>query len=81
MSTPEYQDYLVHKIQEAVEFAGKDENSSILSPEDTGLQRTMVAHTGFAVQISKEPFIGGINATIPAKNILIDNSFMGALKH
>ena len=29
-------------------------------------------------EISDEPFMGGIKATIPAKNILIDNSFLSA---
>ena len=29
-------------------------------------------------KISDEPFMGGIKATIPAKNILIDNSFLSA---
>ena len=50
----------------------------LCTPEDTALQRSIVAKTGFAVEISKEPFMGGIKATIPAKNILIDNSFMSA---
>ena len=62
----------------AREFAGNDEIFIYLSPEDTALQRSIVAKTGFAVEISNEPFMGGIKATIPAKNILIDNSFMGA---
>ena len=78
MASPEYQDYLCQKIQKAREFAGNDEIFIYLSPEDTALQRSIVAKTGFAVEISNEPFMGGIKATIPAKNILIDNSFMGA---
>lgn len=48
------------------------------SAEDTALQRSIVAKTGFTVEISDEPFMGGIKATIPAKNILIDNSFLSA---
>ena len=78
MGTPEYQDYLCTKIQKAREFAGNDEIFIYLSPEDSTLQHSIVAKTGFAVNISDEPFMGGIKATIPAKNILIDNSFMGA---
>jgi len=79
MSTTEYEDYLVRKIKEAVDFAKDDELFIFLSPEDEGLKHTMMTRTGFPVQISKEPFIGGIRATIPSKNILIDNSFMESL--
>lgn len=79
MSTTEYEDYLVRKIKEAVDFAKDDELFIFLSPEDEGLKHSMMARTGFPVQISKEPFIGGIRATIPSKNILIDNSFMESL--
>ena len=76
--TSEYEDYLSEKIKEALDFAENDEISIYLSPEDTALQRSIVAKTGFTVELSKEPFMGGIKATIPAKNILIDNSFMSA---
>ena len=72
MENPEYQDYLCTRIQKAREFAGNDEIFIYLSPEDTALQRSIVAKTGFTVEISKEPFMGGIKATIPAKNILIE---------
>ena len=52
--------------------------TNLLLAEDTALQRSIVAKTGFTVEISDEPFMGGIKATIPAKNILIDNSFLSA---
>ena len=78
MESAVYQDYLCTRIQKAREFAGNDEIFIYLSPEDTALQRSIVAKTGFTVELSKEPFMGGIKATIPAKNILIDNSFMSA---
>ena len=65
-------------ITSCEEKDGKIYVSSDLSPEDTALQRSIVAKTGFTVELSKEPFMGGIKATIPAKNILIDNSFMSA---
>ena len=78
MESPAYQDYLCSRIQKAREFAGNDEIFIYLSAEDTALQRSIVAKTGFTVEISDEPFMGGIKATIPAKNILIDNSFLSA---
>ena len=53
--------------------------TNLLLAEDTALQRSIVAKTGFTVEISDEPFMGGIKATIPAKNILIDNSFAANL--
>ena len=33
--------------------------------------------TGTAIQLAKDSFLGGIRATIPQKNILIDHSFAG----
>ena len=70
MESPEYQDYLCSRIQKARELRGNDEIFIYLSPEDTALQRSIVAKTGFTVEISSEPFMGGIcKATIPAKNI------------
>ena len=76
MNTSEYENYLCRKIRDAVEFAGNDEIFIYLSPEDTSYQHSVVARTGFPVRVSDEPFMGGIKATIPGKNILIDNSFM-----
>ena len=78
MSTPEYESYLCRKVQEAAAFAGDDEIFIYLSPEDSTHQRSVIAKTGLPVQISAEPFLGGIKAAIPGKNILIDNSFMEA---
>ena len=49
-----------------------------MPPAGRFLQHSIVAKTGFTVEISDEPFMGGIKATIPGKNILIDNSFMSA---
>ena len=76
MDTPEYENYLCEKVMEAVKFAGEDEIFIYLSSEDAGYQHSVVARTGFPVRVSDEPFMGGIKATIPGKNILIDNSFM-----
>ena len=78
MNTSEYENYLCKKVREAVEFAGDDEIFIYLSPEDASYQHSLVARTGFPVRVSDEPFMGGIKATIPGKNILIDNSFMEA---
>ena len=77
MLAPEYEDYLCKKIQEARDFAGEDELQIYLSSEETDRVQALSQRTGFPIQVSKENFMGGIKATIPTKNILIDNSFLG----
>lgn len=81
MDTREYEEYLCTKIQEAADFAGTDEIFIYLSPEDASYQRSVVARTGFPVQVSDTPFMGGIKAAIPSKNILIDNSFLESFQN
>ena len=75
--TPEYENYLTAKIKEALDFAGNDEITIYLSPEDSSLAEKLQHTTGTAIQLAKDSFLGGIRATIPQKNILIDHSFAG----
>ena len=75
--TPEYDTYLTGKIKEALDFAEDDEISVYLSPEDSALAEKLQQTTGVTIQIAKDSFLGGIRATIPQKNILIDHSFAG----
>ena len=75
--TPEYETYLTGKIKEALAFAEDDEISVYLSPEDSALAEKLQQTTGVTIQIAKDSFLGGIRATIPQKNILIDHSFAG----
>ena len=75
--TPEYETYLTGKIKEALDFAQDDEISVYLSPEDSALAGKLQQTTGVTIQIAKDSFLGGIRATIPQKNILIDHSFAG----
>ena len=75
--TPEYETYLITKIKEALDFAENDEISVYLSPEDSALAEKIQQATGASIQIAKASFLGGIRATIPQKNILIDHSFAG----
>lgn len=76
MSTPEYEDYLCRQIQEAKAFAGEDEIIICLSSGDASRLDSLTARTGVPLQVSQDDFLGGIQATIPDKNILIDNSFL-----
>ena len=76
METPQYDDYLAEKINEAKKFAGKDELYIYLSPADSARIHALSARTYFPLQVAKESFMGGIKAMIPSKNILIDYSFL-----
>lgn len=75
IADPQYEDFLCSKIQEAKDFAGEDEIFIYLSSSDSAKVPSLAQKTGLALQVSEESFIGGIKATIPSKNILIDNSF------
>lgn len=75
--TSEYMDYLIDKVKEALDFAGEDDLSLYLSPEDSNLLEELQKRTGAAIELSESSFLGGIRATIPHKNILIDHSFAG----
>lgn len=75
--SPEYMDYLSDKVKEALDFAEEDDLFIYLSPEDSALLEELQKRTGAAIELSKSSFLGGIRATIPHKNILIDHSFEG----
>lgn len=79
-SQPRYEDYLCEKVNEARDFAGDDELHIYLSADDSDRLDSMTAKTGFPLEVSPDSFMGGIKATIPAKNILIDNSFLENLQ-
>ena len=76
-NTPDYPAYLENKIKEALDFAEQDKINIYLSPEDSVLLPNLVERTKAFITVSAEDFLGGIKATIPHKNILIDHSFAG----
>ena len=76
-NTPDYPAYLENKIKEALDFAEQDKSNIYLSPEDSALLPDLVERTKAFITVSAEDFLGGIKATIPHKNILIDHSFAG----
>lgn len=78
--TPEYQDYLLTKIREAITFAGDDLLHIFLSSTDAELLSSLKEKSGYPLEISEEDFGGGILATIPDKNIQINNTFRNSLK-
>lgn len=74
--TPEYDGYLLKRIKEVLDFAAGDETKIYLSAEDGGRRDSLEEKSGAKLLISEDAFMGGIRAQIPAKNILIDNSFV-----
>ena len=77
LNTPDYPAYLESKIKEALDFAEQDKINIYISPEDSALLPDLVERTKAFITVSAEDFLGGIKATIPHKNILIDHSFAG----
>ncbi|WP_455716822.1 V-type ATP synthase subunit E [Anaerosporobacter sp.] len=80
MKTPEYQDFLVNKINEAVAFANDDEITIYINPTDAHLKSALESSTKVELTISNIDFIGGIRCVITEKHILIDNSFISKLE-
>ncbi|MBO1870313.1 hypothetical protein J4O15_05070 [Lachnoanaerobaculum sp. Marseille-Q4761] len=74
-ASPEYEALLDSQIERALKFAGDDEVKIYIDPNDEALAHGLSVKHGIDVSISKYPFHGGMRAVIPAKNILIDNSF------
>jgi len=74
-ASPEYKALLDSQIERALKFAGDDEVKIYLDPNDEALAHGLSVKHGIDISISKYPFHGGMRAVIPAKNILIDNSF------
>lgn len=80
LETPEYLQLLDKQIQEAIKFAGSDEVTIYLDPADEEKARCLSLHHGSStVKVSEYSFSGGTRAVIPARNILIDNSFQTKL--
>lgn len=75
ISSPEYLVWLEEKIREALTIAGGDEMQIYLTPGDSSLLETLAARCQTSLLISETPFMGGVRAVIPAKNILIDHTF------
>lgn len=74
-SSPEYEALLDTQIEEALNFAGNDEVRIYIDPNDESLVHSLSVKHKIDIAVSKYPFHGGMRAVIPAKNILIDNSF------
>lgn len=80
LEAPEYQALLDRQVAEAVEFAGSDPITVYLDPVDEDKARMLnIKHRKADIKISEYSFSGGCRAVIPARHILIDNSFQTKL--
>lgn len=74
-STEAYGALLEQKIAKAIRFANGEELRVYIDPADAQLQQELEKKCGCTILVSAYPFGGGIRAVIPAKNVLIDESF------
>lgn len=76
MKSEAYDNLLVSRITNAIEFAGADDITIYINPSDVDKKASLEKKTGATLTISDRDFIGGIRAVIPVSNILIDDSFL-----
>ncbi len=81
MKTDEYPRLLISYIEKAARFAGGAAMTIYINPTDADKKEYLEEHTGMALTVSKEDFIGGVRAVIQEKNILIDHAFKGAIEN
>lgn len=81
METPAYDDFLEAKIKKAAAFAGDEEFTILLAPADAPRAQMLSERTGVSPQISSHDFWGGIQAMIPGRNLLLDESFQCAFEN
>lgn len=79
MKTEEYPRLLIAYIEKAASFANGAAMTIYINPTDADKKEYLEEHTGMALTVSKEDFIGGVRAVIQEKNILIDHAFKGAI--
>ena len=72
--TDAYEAFLLAQIGKAKEFAQGEDLTVFISPSDQERQAVLE-------EIAADEFSGGMRAVIPAKNVLIDESFAERMKH
>lgn len=75
MATPEYNELLIKQIKTAKEFANDLDVIIYIDPADSKRLSSLELAANASLTVSEYSFSGGTRAVIPAKNILIDNSF------
>ena len=79
--TDAYEAFLLAQIGKAQEFAQGEDLTVFISPSDQERQAVLEEKSGCRVEIAEDEFSGGMRAVIPAKNVLIDESFAERMKH
>ena len=77
--TKEYEDFLLAKIREVQDYAGRDAFTIEIDSSDEALCDLLKQKTGVETAISDEKIGGGIRGIIPSRHILIDHSFVTLL--
>lgn len=80
MDTQEYQAFLEAQVNKALAFAGGTPVIVYFDDSDADKVNQIALHTGADIRLSEHSFLGGIQAEIPSKNILIDHSFKSKLE-
>ena len=73
--TEEYMQTLTRRILEIKKFARGQEVTIYVDPADADKIPALEDASGMKLTKSTMPFIGGVRAVIPSKNILIDHSY------
>ena len=63
------------KSAKPLRLPGNDKLTLYLDPSDEAHKASLEQKLSVTLTISAMPFLGGVRAVIPEKNILIDNSF------
>ena len=79
MKSSSYKDFLIGKINEAVNFSRGETIVIYLNPTDEHLLVSLENDTNIHLTLSDRDFMGGIRAVIPSRKILIDYSFITKL--
>lgn len=80
MKTEKYKTLLISYITNAARFADGQPLTFYINSSDKDKKEFLEKRTGMTMTISEDDFVGGIRAVIPGRNILIDNSFKGAME-
>lgn len=78
--SPEYGDYLVRKVNEAIDFAEGESITVYIDPSDQESVEPLLKKRGVSPTVSKESFGGGVRVVLNKSRILIDNSFKKKLE-
>lgn len=73
--SPKYTELLKKQVEEAAVFAGKEPIVVYLDPADADKLAQITGQAAMEIRVSSDSFGGGIQAYIPSRNILIDQSF------